>query len=261
MGTRRLLKSIAWKMLPWAELELNTLSGLKLPIRNQGEWGCLGEIFVSRAYEPFWKYLAEVRGWVDLGCNAGFFSFALMDQLRQRNGFHDFSVFLADANEHCVAQTRQAIKQNGLDQRWECRHVVVGPPGATVEFSQFKFSVHSSIFSRQKGEKTCRYLATDLAGLAACFQARTDLIKIDIEGAEMFLFENHPQLLKRFRYGLCEWHAPHFDGAALQRHLNQLGFRVLEFRSQPAEGFDLRKGHSWASPIGMALWENSAPLA
>lgn len=259
MGTRRLLKSIAWKMLPWAELEFNTPSGLKLPLRNPGEWGCLGEIFVSRAYEPFWKHLMDVRGWVDLGCNAGFFSFALLDQLRQAGGgTNDFPAFLADANELCVAQTQQSIQQNDLARSWECRHVVVGPPGQVVEFSQFKFSVHSGIFSRQRGERTHRYRTTDLASLADCFQGRTDLIKIDIEGAEVFLFESHPQLLKRFRYGLCEWHAPHFDGSALQRHLKQLGFRVLEFRSQPAEGYDVRQGHSWNSPVGMALWQTPA---
>ncbi|MFO1515049.1 MAG: FkbM family methyltransferase, partial [Verrucomicrobiota bacterium] len=216
MGTKRLLKSIAWKMLPWAGLELNTHSGLKLPVRDAGEWGCLGEVFVARAYEPFWKYLATVRGWVDLGCNAGFFSFALLDQLRLGQSPGNSSAFLGDANEHCVAQTLRSIQQNGLADCWHCRHVVVGPTGQTVNFAQFKFSVHSGIFSKQRGEKNFRYQTTDLTQLEDHFQGRYDLLKIDIEGAELFLFQDYGDWLKRFRYGLCEWHAPHFDGAALQ---------------------------------------------
>lgn len=261
MSLKRLLQSVAWKMLPFAGLETRTPGGVRLPVRDKGEWGCLGEIFIERIYEPFWPSLRDVRGWVDLGCNAGFFSFGLLDFLsRSAGAAPPTRAFLGDANETCVALARDTIRRNGLAEHWSCEHVVVGPPGETVSFSQFKFSVHSSIFARQRGERTFRYPATDIPALLARLRGVFDLIKIDVEGAELFLFQHHTGLLQRFRFGLCEWHAPQFDGATMRDWLRQSGFETLELRSQSPD-YDLARGHSWDSPVGMVLWRNPAPEA
>ena len=71
------MESIAWRLLPYAGLEAHTPGGLRVNINDKGQWGCLNEIFVARTYEPYWPELRKVRGWVDLGCNTGFFSLAL----------------------------------------------------------------------------------------------------------------------------------------------------------------------------------------
>jgi FkbM family methyltransferase len=251
------MQSVAWKMLPYACLEARTPGGLRVAVADKGQWGCLDEIFIGRVYEPFWPALREVRAWVDLGCNAGFFSLALQDFLN-RDGTGNQKItkaFLGDASEACVAQARESIQRNGLAGQWACEHVVIGPPGETVSFSQFKFSVHSNIFGAQRGERTFRYLATDFPALMSRLSEVNDLIKIDIEGAELFLFRHHADLMKRFRYGLCEWHAPQFDGAAMRDWLAGIGFQTLEMRSQSA-GHDVARGHSWDSPMGMVLWRN-----
>jgi FkbM family methyltransferase len=258
VSLKRLLKSIAWKLLPCAGLEARTPAGLRLPVRDKGEWGCLDEIFVGRAYEPFCPHLQGVRGWVDLGCNVGFFSLGLLDALaRHASGTPPATTaFLGDANETCVGLASETIRRNGLAPAWRCEHVVIGPPGETVSFAQFKFSIHSNIFARQRGERTFRYRTTDFPALMGRLCGVFDLIKIDVEGAEMFLFKHHGDWLRKFGYGLCEWHAPQFEGAALRVAVRALGFEVLEMRSQPAEGYDVSRGHSWESPVGMALWRN-----
>ena len=247
------MQSVAWKMLPYAGLEARTPGGLRLAVTDKGQWGCLDEIFISRAYEPFWPSLRDVRGWVDLGCNAGFFSLAQQDFLNRNGAINEPTrAFLGDANETCVAQAREAIQRNGLAEYWTSEHVVIGPPGETVSFSQFKFSVHSSIFALQRGERTLRYPVTDVPALVSRLSGVFDLIKIDIEGAELFLIRHHNDLLNRFRYGLCEWHAPQFDGRAMREWLAGTGFQILQMRSQPAD-YDLARGHSWDSPeIGRA---------
>jgi FkbM family methyltransferase len=254
---KRLLKSLAWKLIPYAGLQLTTPGGLRLPICDQGGWGCLEEVFVAGVYEPFFRHLAGVKGWVDLGCNVGFFSLGLLDYIvRQRPSAPRPRALLGDANEHCLTLARRALDLNGLREAWDCRHVVVGPPGTIVMFSQFKFSVHSSIFSRQRGEKTFRYPTTDLTSLLTGPGDAFDLVKLDVEGAERFVFEHHSELLRRFRFGLCEWHAPHFDGAALRDWLTGHDLELCEMRSQFAEGYDRTRGHTWNSPVGMALWHN-----
>jgi FkbM family methyltransferase len=256
---KRLLKSWAWKLLPHADLRLRTRGGLWLDIRDQGAWGCLEEVFLGAAYEPFFRHLGQVRGWLDLGCNVGFFSLALLDRLRQQAPSAPCPrVLMADANEHCVAMARRALESNNLSGRWDCRHVVVGPPGESVSFAQFRFSVHSSIFPTQRGEKNYRYPTTDLPALFNSLAPEIDLLKLDIEGAERFVFELPDPLLGRFHYGLCEWHAPHFKGGALRDWIEKHQLELLEMRSQTAEGYDSSRGHTWDSPVGIALWRNPA---
>lgn len=256
---KRLLKSWAWKLIPHADLRLRTRGGVSLEIADQGAWGCLEEVFLGAAYEPFFKHLGEVRGWLDLGCNVGFFSFALLDSILQQNPSASRPrVVMGDANEHCVAMARRGIERNDLSQTWKCRHVVVGPPGETVSFAQFRFSVHSGIFSAQRGEKNYRYPTTDFPALIGSLAPETDLLKLDIEGAERFVFDLHSDLLGRFRYGLCEWHAPHFPGKALRQWIEGHKLELLEMRSQTAEGYDSVRGHTWESPVGIALWRNPA---
>jgi len=109
------------------------------------------------------------------------------------------------------------------------------------------------VFPDQRGEKVFRYTATDLAALLRAHEGVFDLIKVDIEGAEVFLFRHYADLLRQFRFGLCEWHAPQFPGSALKDHIAKLGGQVLEMRSQ-AKGHDPSRGHSWDSPLGTALW-------
>ncbi len=254
---KRLLKSWAWKLIPYADLQLRTRGGLWLEVQDQGAWGCLEEVFLGGAYEPFYRHLGQVRGWLDLGCNVGFFSLGLLDYLlRQNPSLTRPPALLADANEYCVARARRAVERNNLAGRWQCQHVVVGPPGQTVSFAQFRFSTHSGIFSAQRGEKTYRYRTTDLPALFHSLGPEIDLLKLDIEGAERFVFDLHSPLLGRFRYGLCEWHGPHFDGGTLRRWIDGHELELLEMRSQTAEGYDAARGHTWESPVGLALWRN-----
>lgn len=259
MSLKRLCRSIAWKMLPFAGLEMKTSGGLHLLIRDKGEWSCLREIFVERVYDPFWPHLRDVRGWVDLGCNVGFFSLAMAETLtlawKQRPPTR---AFLGDANKVCLATAWDNVSRNGLAEGWSHGHVVAGPPGETVTFSQFKNSIHSGILSRQKGEKTFHYPTTHLGKLFGELQGVFDLIKIDVEGAEVFVFQHYAQELRRFRFGLCEWHAPDFEGPALRKAIQELGFEVLEMRSQDY-GWNLARGHAWESPLGMVLWRNPSP--
>jgi FkbM family methyltransferase len=260
MSIRRLLKSVVRDLLPYAGLDFHTPSGLHLYVPDRGAWSSAGEIFFSRGYEPFYKHLNGVRHWVDLGCNQGFFSFGLLDYLARREGRPpDTRVFLGDANEDCVARVRAAIKHNGLQSGWRCERVVVGPRNATVRFQQHKDSIHSNIFARGRGRKIVHLPTTDLSLMLAHEPRSFDLVKIDIEGAEKFLFHHHLDFLKQFRYGLCEWHTPIFSGPDLANSLRHSNWQVVELYSSGVE-YDQRRGNTWESPQGTVLWENPNPL-
>jgi FkbM family methyltransferase len=260
MSLQRLLKSVARDLLPHAGLDFRTAAGLHLFIPDRGAWSSAGEVFFTRVYDPFYPHLNEVRHWVDLGCNHGFFSFGLLDYLfRQTGRLPDTRVVLGDANEICVARVQAALAANALAPRWQCRHTVIGPAGTTVCFDQHKDSLGSNIFGQGRSRKRShQYATTDISAELAGETDLFDLLKIDIEGAEKFLFENHLPWLGRFRFGICEWHDPVFPGLKLQECLRQAGWTVLEMHSQGVD-YDLRQGDSWASPMGMALWQNPHP--
>jgi len=259
MSIRRLLKSVARDLLPYAGLDFYTPSGLHLYVPDRGAWSSAGEVFFSRGYDPFYQHLAGVRDWVDLGCNQGFFSFGLLDHLARAEGhFPETRAYLGDANQHCVKRVIESIKSNGLQKRWKCEQVVIGPPDSTVKFEQHKDSIHSNIFATGRSQKNLYLSTTNISRMFAGEQGFFDLIKIDIEGAEKFLFQHHLDFLKRFRYGICEWHTPTFTGTDLERFVRQLKWNVIDFQSSPIK-FDPRKGHSWESYQGVAFWENPAP--
>jgi len=258
MSIRRLLKSISWKLIPFAELDFDLATGLRLQLRDKGEWACLNEVFINRIYDEFFRQLDEVHGWVDLGCNVGYFSLGLESHLRSRGPRPETRALLIDANELCIALAADNLRRNSL-RGWSVRHAVLGPAGQTVSFHQFKYSIHSGIFSQQRGERVKRYQTTPLAELLKGQEIPRDLIKIDIEGAEKYLFADEISLIREFRFGICEWHAPEMTGRDLERCLRQAGFEIILLKSQPAEGWDMNKGDSLDSPVGMLGWRNPAP--
>jgi len=259
MSIQRLMQSIVRDLLPYANLDFITSSGLHLFIPDRGAWSSVGEVFVGRTYDSFFEQLNDVRHWVDLGSNQGFFSFGLLDHLARKEGhLPETRAFLGDANQGCVKRATESIKFNGLQDCWKCEQVVIGPPDSTVQFEQHKDSIHSNIFAVGRSQKNLNLPTTNISRRLAGEQDFFDLIKIDIEGAEKFLFQHHLDFLQRFRYGICEWHTPAFTGTDLERFIRQLKWKVIEFQSSPIK-FDPRKGHSWESYQGVAFWENPAP--
>jgi FkbM family methyltransferase len=264
MGFQRLMKSIVRDLMPYAGLDTYTPSGVHLQVPDRGAWSTVGEVFITRGYDHFYPQLESVRNWVDIGCNQGFVSIGLREHLIRVSGSTPETrstpatrVFLGDANETCVARVRAAIEHNHL-KGWRCERTVIGPPDSFVRFEQHKDSVHSNIFAWGRSHKNFRLATTNITQTLADEKDLFDLIKIDIEGAERFLFHHHVDFLKRFRYGLCEWHAPMFPGSEVEEHLRKWMWRVVDFRSS-ADQYDLRKGHSWESRFGMVLWENPSP--
>lgn len=259
MSIQRLMQSIVRDLLPYAKLDFITASGLRLFVPDRGAWSSVGEVFISQVYGPFFDEMKGVRHWVDLGSNQGFFSFALLDYFARKGGsFPETRAFLGDANASCVKRVREAIQLNGLKDRWKCEQVVIGPPDSTVKFEQHKDSIHSNIFAVGRSRKNFLLSTANVSRLFEQEKDFFDLIKIDVEGAEKYLFHHHLDFLKRFRYGICEWHTPAFTGTELESFLRQSKWRVIAFHSSPIK-FDPRKGHSWESFQGVAFWENPSP--
>jgi FkbM family methyltransferase len=259
VSLQRLLKSIAWKLIPYAELNFQLPSGLHFSVRDKGSYACLNELWVQKTYDSFFSKIGKITGWVDIGCNVGFFSMALEDSQRERYGKADQrSALLIDANEQCVGATKSLLEQNRLSNI-ESYHAVIGPKGETVAFHQFKHSVTSRIMSSQKGEKIYYYKTTPLVEIIGDWKGPFDLIKVDVEGAEKYVFEQEQDQLLRFKYGLCEWHEPYTNGKLIMEFCERNSLEVIFLKSQYPEWSPGQKD-TLDSSLGMIGWANPSPI-
>lgn len=256
---KRLQHSLAWRFFPAADLHSRTGTGLRLRLTDKGDWASAAEMFIERTYDPFFQHLGAVRRWVDVGCNAGFFSLGLLEHLRSQSGDAPVTTeaVLFDASARSVAKTDALIAENELRGVWRTRVCVIGPAGQEVEFCDFKYSVASTIFPKGRPERVIRMKTTPLAEAIGAPPQAFDLLKVDIEGAEKCLFEQESGVLREFALVLMEWHAPEWTGAQLRQWLEQAGAELLAVRSLPCEWDPARQGHSFDSPIGLALWRRS----
>lgn len=245
---KRLMYSLSWRLFRHAAAQFKTKSGLRIPLRQRGDFACVQEIFMDRVYDHFFTRLGDVRSWVDLGCNSGYFSLALYDALGRPP---DTSALLIDANPLCVNVSRELIELNQLSNQFSVQQGLIGSLGVPTAFFESKSTTRSSIHQPDSIEKKRLYAPINLSDRIG---SRKDLVKIDIEGAEKILIEEQTETLLRFKYGLIEWHAPHYPSASLLQWLRANRLEIMEIVSQNERFHD----NPTASPLGMVLWKNPA---
>jgi FkbM family methyltransferase len=245
----RLRLSLAWKLLPDADFKLILPSGIQLPITRRGDLVIFNEIFMGRLYDSFFSLVPQVGSFVDLGCNCGFFTAALMAEAHAR-GWNIISGLLVDAEPQSVALSR-ALLQRHHWENFQVTRALVGQSGQEKVFTISKKSQCSGAKNvlEPKGREVMR-----AASLATLLQGRTaDLLKIDIEGSEIDLLESEAELIASFRYVILEWHVPHCPGTWVRDWIQAHNLKVLKVdsdlgRSNPSE--------VWNAEAGLVLWTN-----
>jgi FkbM family methyltransferase len=252
----RLLQSLAWRLFPAAGLRCFSKSGLQLSVLDKGDWAACSEIFIEQSYAPFFEHFGGVRRWVDLGSNAGFFSLALLDHLREKVGTNvQTAAFLLDASKKSLRKADRYLEENRLQAIWRTIPCVIGPEGKEVNFYEYKYSVASSVFRRARPERVSRLRTIPLARALGAPAADFDLLKVDIEGAELFLLQQEADFVAHFPLVVLEWHYD-FPGPHLRQWIADHSGEVIALRSTPSDWDPVRQGHSWESPLGVALWRN-----
>jgi len=239
----RLRQSLAWKMFPGARLDLFSQKGFRIPMRARGDFATYQEVMVQRVYNPYFEAMTDIRSWYDIGCNCGVFSLALAEHFQSTG-----NALLIDANKHCVRTAESITKLNHLN--WTVAHGIIGKPGEQVTFYENAASIRSNIFTKPKKGKALTLNAIDVESLWTHSKIpHHDLIKIDIEGAEVHLFPAFTSFINKFRYGLVEWHAPHFSGEQMRSWLEEENHEILIVQG-------LEGGEAFDAKVGMVLWKN-----
>jgi len=210
------------------------------------------EMFLKKAtYDTeFIRSLTDVQTFADLGCNVGYFG-VLMASLFPRTTFRGIMV---DANPEIVAEAKWHCENNpqlhGVISKWGI--VGAGKTGES-DFYLYRSSICSSrepvvndpnLTGKWKPVKVPA-VSLELEWASSFGGATCDLLKVDVEGAELDLLKQENVFLKRVRNIILEWHKWEVQLPELEALLGAEGFalhKIFEESEQMGTCFFTRKG-------------------
>jgi FkbM family methyltransferase len=199
-------------------------SGIRVELRDYAEWVTFGDIFVHGQYDrAILPALGSVSGRrpfvLDLGANTGLFV-ARAKELAIRHQLPDPEFMLLEASAQLHARLSDLVRQPPLAGNSVAVRGLVGRRQGTVHFSERRFHVMNRI--AEKGP-TMEYL--DLESVVAAGR-EIDLLKCDIEGAELDFLCSYPRILAQTRRAVFEFHPDLCDIESCRRTMTQYGFSV-----------------------------------
>jgi len=188
------------------------------------------EMFDDAFLYPPSEMPKNIHTFADLGCNVGYFLCWLshMSKTKELKGL------MVDANEETLEDARWHVEENGLRNI----HVMHGLVGNGESDNKADFFLHlsnicssatpppdqaaSSTWTRKKVpcigiEKNWRQLFGD----EPC-----DLLKVDIEGAEMDFFKTETSFLRQVKIIIVEWHKWRVSLDEITAFLGEQGFSL-----------------------------------
>lgn len=176
---------------------------------------------------------SDIRSFVDLGCNVGYFTCWLADRLKNR----DLNGLMIDANAEAIEDARWHAKKNDFKNI----HVFHGLAGVTGnESGQADFYLHTSNVcssATPPAEESAQHPEAWKKISMPCVNVEKewsrifgdlpcDLLKVDIEGAEMDFFNNELPFLGRVKCILIEWHKWKVSLQEVEKFLASHGFQL-----------------------------------
>jgi FkbM family methyltransferase len=200
-------------LFDWLDLSWTTRQRVRLRVATYNEWIIYNEIFVDGEYDPAIQLALARRASdgplhiVDLGANVGFFTLRLFDRARAKGlDDRDCLVTLVEADPAIIpVLERRLHRDNALRDQVRIVHGAVGSQDATCAF-------YPSVVAPGEGSLVPSADATPVAVPAVDLDRMMadapliDLVKCDIEGAELSFFEQSPTLLERTRALVVEIH-------------------------------------------------------
>jgi FkbM family methyltransferase len=202
---------------------------LSARISSYGDWLIYNEIFVAREYDRALAIALDFAARenspihiVDFGANVGFFTMRAVQELRRAEmAGRDFTITAVEANAGCAEDFRTRIfGENGLSDSVTLAQGLIGERSGTAPFYENSLFQHG-------GYRRVDLSYIDLSALLAA-TPRIDLLKCDIEGAELLLLENYPDLFHKTRVAIFEFHPYLCDVERCRRLLEEYGLTRQE---------------------------------
>ncbi len=236
LSWRRLAESLAWRLFPYAQLQLRLKSSLVVPVATKSEMATFRELFLEQQYDELLDRLPPPRTVLDLGCNCGYFPLVLHHRARLRGDDPvPIRCVLVDADPAMVARAREVLGLNGLASNAAFVAGLVGARGQTATFHISREGATSSAVVRPSRSRPVRMASVDLEQvLQEHFGGRVDLLKCDIEGAEDHLVRDWHPVLAAADAVILEWHGFGIRWPEFADTMRAAGF--LPTAERPAKG-------------------------
>jgi FkbM family methyltransferase len=207
----RIHKAFDWA-LARRPLQRTTSQGLHYAIASVPSLVVANELFASNFYADAVRCLSP-RTFVDLGANVGYFPVLLADLTRSTS----IRGLLVEPNPELIPSIKFHVQSNGLTDVHIIQAAVgTGDSAQEIDFFINPSHIASSVSGRfnpliPTGGKVKRISVPVIdVGLAWKEQFPdepvVDLVKIDIEGAEMDFLRGNPTFMAGARGVLIEWH-------------------------------------------------------
>jgi FkbM family methyltransferase len=204
-------------------------SGVKVRVASHSDWIIYNDIFVDGEYDlPIRSVLRSAPmdrpvNVLDIGANVGLFTLRFVDLLRRVSvGGMPFRITLVEGSPKVAAElSRRLVDENGLVEGVRVVHGLVGERAGAAKIAEYDFHAMNSIFF----DRTADCAEVNFVDLDTLFgpDEAVDLLKCDIEGAELRFIENYPNLLRRTRAAVFELHHDKCDAERCRRLLSDAG--------------------------------------
>jgi FkbM family methyltransferase len=181
-----------------------------------------------------------IRTFADLGCNVGYFTLRLCQQMKSTQ----LKGLMVDANAEAIEDAQWHITTNHLSNV----HALQGLVGTREKGGQANFFVHTSNVcstaappeNSLKDANTWTRVQVPCIGVEENWRKffgdeRCDLAKIDIEGSEMDFFRNETDFLRRVQTIIIEWHKWKVSLDEIKQFLSAQGFSLKSILHEDSE--------------------------
>ena len=238
-----IIEEVKKKYFDLLNVEIELSNGLKAPITYLDSLASFKEIFLDGCYSWI-KPDLKCNRWLDIGCNNGFFTLNLVNQKLLGSTNENLSALLIDGDKRSQKSTEKINRRYPDYVKTDFIWGVVGPKKPHVEFLNLE-AMYAHI--QETEDADTKGISKDVVPviqeeeLLKRFAPPYDLVKIDIEGAEIDFLENYPTILRETTVLIIEWHSWNFRDISMiefEKRLGSKGFSIkrMSYLSWEDEG-------------------------
>lgn len=227
---RKILSKIKNWLLAKIVLQAHLCSGINVKIESYADWAIYNDIFVDGEYDLAIKKVINAThterhlNVLDIGANVGFFTLRVADLvLRSEKPQTSFEVVLVEGSPKVYHTLKSRLSAEPLlNNKFKIINGLVGQRQGKGKVFESDFHVTNTILLNHLSKG----VDVPYIDLMEIYQGNyeIDLLKCDIEGAELIFIENYQELLRKVKYAIFEFHHSLCDTDKCFNILRELGF-------------------------------------
>ncbi len=232
------LRAIRWNLknrlheliLQRLDLGLLLTTGVHIKVKSWADWIIYTAIFADNEYDTAIQAAIAQKGAgaslkvLDIGANVGFFALRVAHLLAKTE--REAGNFRITCIEGCPRTYSQLVQRLAASPALQGRHHAVhGLAGRLDGAARIAGAAYHAMTSLSTND-SAKGIEVPFVNLDTLVPPgdSIDLFKCDIEGSEWDVIQNYPDLLRRTRVAIFEFHHDKCDRSACQERLRSLGF-------------------------------------